>query len=437
MGVADEKLWSEGLKVLSKLAEAGHEAYLVGGCVRDRMIGRPLHDIDIATSAMPEAVQALFPRTLPTGLQHGTVTVMVDGTPFEVTTYRTESGYSDARRPDEVIFVSDIREDLSRRDFTFNAMAVGLDGALLDPFGGREDLAVGIVRTVGVAADRFGEDALRMLRAIRFGAELGFKLSAETREGIGTQRHRLAQVAMERIGAEWDKMMAGHGPDQACAWLRESGLLAFTKEPLRIPRMEEAADGGEADVAMGADALRLSAIVGVDVRWAAYWIGSGASEQEALDACRTLRMSGKRATRIAGIVGFERRLGAGSGIDGGHKLALSGGFNRSDWIESVLAYDRQAASDWLAIREASCGIEAGAVERQWLEAMPVARVAELAVRGDELSKQLVRPPGPWVASLLRLLLSEVAHERVANDKAALLAAAMRLMADGEELKSSR
>jgi len=409
MGESDEKLWGEGLKLLRVLAEAGHEAYLVGGCVRDRLIGRPLHDIDIATSALPEAVQALFPRTVPTGLQHGTVTVMVDGTPFEVTTYRMESGYSDARRPDEVSFVSDVREDLSRRDFTFNAMAVGLDGELLDPFGGREDLSAGIVRTVGLAADRFGEDALRMLRAIRFGAELGFELAPDTWDGIASQKQRLAHVAMERVGAEWDKMMSGRGPDQACAWLRESGLLAYTREPLYMASVGWTSRVGEA--------IRLSEIEGVDARWAAYWICAGASEPEAAAACKALRMSGKRVGRISAAVGFERRL-VGDGA-GGRVGVIAGDCDRETWIEAVLDYAVSAAEDWLAIRAAARG-DAGCVERQWLDDMPVTRVSELAVRGDELAKALGKPPGPWVSRQLRQLLAEVAHGRVANDKDELL-----------------
>ncbi len=417
MGESDEKLWGEGLKLLRVLAEAGHEAYLVGGCVRDRLIGRPLHDIGIATSALPEAVQSLFPRTVPTGLQHGTVTVMVDGTPFEVTTYRTESGYSDARRPDEVNFVSDVREDLSRRDFTFNAMAIGLDGELLDPFGGRDDLSAGIVRTVGQAADRFGEDALRMLRAIRFGAEFGFELAADTWDGIASQKQRLAHVAIERIGAEWDKMMAGQGPDQACAWLRESGLLAYTKEPLITPSEGWTSRDAES-------AIRLSDIEGVDVRWAAYWIGVGASESEAASSCKALRMSGKRVARIAAVVGFERRLLAGGGA-GGRVAARDGGCDRETWIEAVLDYGVPTAEDWLEIREAASGGVDGEVP-SWLAAMPVTRVSELAVRGDELAKALGKPPGPWVARQLRQLLSEVAHGRVVNDKDALLAAASHL-----------
>lgn len=423
MGESDEKLWAEGLKLLRVLAAAGHEAYLVGGCVRDRMIGRPLHDIDIATSAHPEAVQALFPRTLPTGLQHGTVTVMADGTPFEVTTYRKEAGYSDARRPDEVSFVSDVREDLSRRDFTFNAMAVGLDGELLDPFSGRKDLLAGIVRTVGKAADRFGEDALRMLRAIRFGAEFGFELAEDTRNGIAMQKHRLANVAMERIGAEWDKMIAGQGPDKACAWLRESGLLAYTKEPLFMPASKEVS-ADETWRLAASRSLRLSAIEGVDLRWAAYWIGVGAAEQDALAACKALRMSGKRAARIAGIVGFERRLCAVGGGGGPFKLALLDGCERSEWIEAVLDYGVPAAEGWLAIQDA-VRVGAGGEERNWLAALPIARAGELALRGDELSKSLGKSPGPWVARLLRGLLSEVVHGRVANEKAALLEAAVR------------
>lgn len=415
MDEAGGKLWDEGMRIVRALTEAGHEAYLVGGSVRDRLIGRPLHDIDIATSALPEAVQALFPKTLPTGLQHGTVTVMSAGAPFEVTTYRTESGYSDARRPDEVAFVSDVREDLARRDFTFNAMAVGLDGELLDPFGGREDLAAGVVRTVGRAEDRFGEDALRMLRAIRFGAEFGFELAPDVRDGIASQRGRLAHVAMERVGAEWDKMMAGQGPDQACAWLRHSGLLADAKEAL-----PPAATGAAGAVSGGwalpeARELRLATIPGADARWAAYWVGAGASEAEALAASKTLRLSGKRGARIAAAVGFERRLAAS-----GSRPALLAGCAREALIMAVLAYGAQAAEDWLAI--AGACRDAGE-ERGWLAALPATKATQLAARGDELSAALGRSPGPWVAELLRRLLEEVAFGRVANEKAALLAAA--------------
>lgn len=431
MDEADGKLWALGRELLRILADAGHEAYMVGGSVRDRLIGRPIHDIDIATSALPEQVQALFPRTLPTGLAHGTVTVMADGIPFEVTTYRTEAGYSDARRPDEVAFVRDIKEDLSRRDFTFNAMAVGLDGELLDPFGGRSDLAAGIVRTVGRAADRFGEDALRMLRAIRFGAELGFELAADTWDGIEAQRERLAHVAMERVGAEWDKMIAGSGPDRACSWLLRSGLLAYVREPL--PVVDAASvDAARAGAPVGLGVVRLADLSDADERWAAFWIGVGAVEAEALEACKTLRLSGKRGARIAGTVGFERRLsGEGAGAD---KLALFGGFNRAAWIEAVIDFGIPVAQDWLAIRDAARahgGVQRALgdselEERSWLAVMPISRVGELAIRGDELSKRLGRPPGPWVASLLRQLLSEVAHGRVVNDREALAEEAERL-----------
>jgi tRNA nucleotidyltransferase (CCA-adding enzyme) len=163
----DRKLWEDGLAIVRALENAGYRAYLVGGCVRDRWLGRPLNDIDIATSAKPEAVMELFGRTLPTGLQHGTVTVMEGGRPFEVTTFRRESGYSDGRRPDEVAFVDDLNEDLARRDFTFNAMAFSSEGELIDPYGGQDALRAGVVDCVGDAAERFGEDALRMVRAIR------------------------------------------------------------------------------------------------------------------------------------------------------------------------------------------------------------------------------------------------------------------------------
>lgn len=154
--------------VLAKLTEAGYQAYLVGGCVQDAVLDRPIKDIDIATSALPEQVIACFPRTAPTGLQHGTVTVILQQGTYEVTTFRQEAEYEGFRRPTSVAYISDLMEDLKRRDFTMNAMAMNREGEVIDPFAGQKDLAIGVLRCVGKAEERFGEDALRMLRCIRF-----------------------------------------------------------------------------------------------------------------------------------------------------------------------------------------------------------------------------------------------------------------------------
>jgi len=201
--------------MLSKLAKqclftlqgTGFQAYAVGGCVRDLLLERPIHDIDIATDATPDQVTALFPRTVPTGLAHGTVTVLLGDERFEVTTFRSESGYSDGRHPDAVHFETDITADLSRRDFTINAMALDLDGNLLDPFGGQEDLQRRILRCVGEPERRFAEDSLRILRAIRFSAQLGFEIEAETQAAMIHLRAGLSTVSAERVRVELEKIL--------------------------------------------------------------------------------------------------------------------------------------------------------------------------------------------------------------------------------------
>lgn len=194
------------------LRRAGHEACPVGGCVRDLLLGRAPGDWDIATSARPEAVTALFERTVPTGLKHGTVTVLLGGMALEVTTFRGESGYSDGRHPDRVTFGVGLREDLARRDFTINAMALAPDGSVLDPFGGRADLARRLIRCVGEPERRFTEDALRMLRAVRFAAQLGFSLEARTAAALASCAPLLERVSGERIRAELEKTLLSPHP---------------------------------------------------------------------------------------------------------------------------------------------------------------------------------------------------------------------------------
>ena len=170
--------------IIKTLEDAGFEARYVGGCVRDTLLDRPIHDWDIASQALPEDVLRLFPHCVPTGIRHGTVTVLLDGVSAEVTTYRLDGAYHDGRHPDGVRFVRSLAEDLARRDFTINAMAMDESGAVTDLFGGREDLSRRVIRCVGEPETRFREDALRMLRAYRFAAQLGFSLDAQTQAAI-------------------------------------------------------------------------------------------------------------------------------------------------------------------------------------------------------------------------------------------------------------
>lgn len=211
--------------IIETLARAGHEAYYVGGCVRDTLLGREIHDWDVATSARPEQVLALFDHCVPTGIRHGTVTVFDGDASAEVTTYRCDGAYHDGRHPDAVRFVRTLREDLARRDFTINAMAMDLNGHVTDLFGGRDDLVRGVIRCVGDADTRFHEDALRMLRAYRFSAQLGFRLEAETAAAAARCAHLAAALSRERVRDEAGKTLLSPQPEVFGVLMR-LGLLS-------------------------------------------------------------------------------------------------------------------------------------------------------------------------------------------------------------------
>lgn len=214
--------------ILHTLEEAGYEAYVVGGCVRDSILGRSPDDWDITTSAKPEEVKALFRRTVDTGLIHGTVTVMLDKEGFEVTTYRVDGEYEDGRHPKEVSFTASLEEDLKRRDFTINAMAYNPKRGLVDLFGGVQDMENRIIRCVGNPLERFTEDALRILRAVRFSAQLGFSIEGETLKAISVLAPNLKYVSAERIQVELLKLLVSPHPD----YLRTAYEAGITKEIL-------------------------------------------------------------------------------------------------------------------------------------------------------------------------------------------------------------
>lgn len=215
--------WEYAKQIIDTIEQHGGEAYIVGGAVRDYVLGSLPDDIDLATSLFPEEVMALFPKSVPTGIEHGTVTVILDHHPFEVTTFRSEGSYSDSRRPDHVALGVSLEEDLLRRDFTMNAMAFH-DGRVVDLFGGQHDLEERIIRTVGSPFERFGEDALRIMRALRFMSQLDFTLHDELREAASELGHKLEQIAMERIAIEFEKLLTGPAYKKALSEMVELGI---------------------------------------------------------------------------------------------------------------------------------------------------------------------------------------------------------------------
>lgn len=426
--------WEAGLEVLHALSEAGGEAYFVGGCVRDALLGIEASDIDIATSADPDQVLHLFPDALPTGLKHGTVTVRRSGFFFEVTTFRQEAEYSDGRRPDDVFFVRDVREDLARRDFTINAMAAGVDGAIVDPFGGMDDLQARRLRAVGEPARRFDEDALRIVRCVRFAARYGFAVDAPTWAGVLACRNKLRLVAMERIGAELDKMMSAGDPGRAFGLLLAASLPERFKLPLpgvwlaRLGRIAApSADASEALVeAAGSARSGLSRYLperaDADLRWAALFLAGAAAAEEAEEAMKRLHLAGKRIKRISDIVRLHQSLSVPSGREAW----------RTNWTIGVLDRGLEAAEDWRTLFDAQRMREAfevpnelQAAASEWTAAMPAVRAADLAIKGDELCAAAGKPPGPWIAIALRRLLEQVAMGTLSNDKETLLTAFLK------------
>ncbi|BAU28861.1 tRNA nucleotidyltransferase (CCA-adding enzyme) [Aneurinibacillus soli] len=392
----DEQVLTAGKQVLTTLEGAGYTAYFVGGYVRDTILGRTVHDLDVATSAHPEDVIRLFARTVPTGMQHGTVTVLIHGVPIEVTTYRTESSYADHRRPDRVAFVDRIEEDLARRDFTVNAMALGLRGEVIDPFGGQEDLKRGLIRAVGRPQERFAEDALRMLRCIRFASQLRFDIDEQTFNAVRAQADTLGHVAVERISAEWNKALAAPGAVDAVQAVRTTGLFAH------MP-------GVAGLLADQPDEWNLQAITrlsGLAERWA-YLFLLGEKTDRVSSVLRALRCEKKLIQACGSTVRIVQALRVRPDTREINRLLVENGLaavERAAMVQDVLAGQSGTAE---------------ALRRRH-EQLPVQALTELAVSGADLQQELARRGGPWIRETLMALAEEVNAGQRPNERAVLL-----------------
>jgi tRNA nucleotidyltransferase (CCA-adding enzyme) len=423
--------------VCRTLAAAGHQAVAVGGAVRDAILGREPGDWDIATSARPEQVIALFPHTVPTGIQHGTVTVVTGrgaSSHVEVTAFRGEGAYTDARRPDHVRFGVPLVDDLARRDLRVNAIAYDPQAdALIDPYGGRTDLAERRLRAVGPtgriyddAVARFTEDGLRVMRAVRFAAALEFELDPETERGIAPALPSLAKVSKERICDELRKILATRQPSRALAIAERTGILA-----LILPEHEAGLAGWAAARGVGRDAQLARWLARVDAAAPVARLAALLAELAEPEPARRLAALDRRSQRAAEAV--LRRLkfsndecAAAAAAVGVAAAVLADGWTDPEIRRLLADVTRGHAAGAVALWRAD-----GAAELADRAAAIVSRgdplaVGELAVTGKDLMAALDMPPGPLVGRLLAALLDRVLVDPALNTAEALIAAARGL-----------
>lgn len=457
--------------IIARLEQAGFEAYAVGGCVRDGLLGRTPEDWDITTSARPQEVKALFKRTIDTGIQHGTVTVLMpvprgrkadptsgnaaDRTElrrteeassaqpviqkqpsdhgharwegYEVTTYRIDGAYLDSRHPSEVIFTPSLHEDLARRDFTINAMAVNERSGIVDDFGGLQDLQARRIRAVGDPEKRFTEDALRMLRALRFSAQLGFDIDPATWEAVGRLAPRLAKVSKERIQVELTKLMLSEHPERI-RLVFASGLAAYVSDHFRLALPEEAVQPAWMPACLP------------HVKYVRWGVFLRAVPAEARCILRELKMDNETIAQAAAVAGLLSEALPDTRYQIRKQLSVHGFALYESFLAAALclaeAEDRCAGN---ACTEAAApsGTTAGAAEpkqrllqlRQLQAEVQAIRAAgdciglkDLRISGQDLL-QLGIPKGPALGSILHLLLEQVLEEPSRNTREFLLESA--------------
>ena len=399
--------------LLDALHAAGYAAYAVGGCVRDSLLGRTAHDWDLCTSALPQQVMELFgaEQCIPTGLQHGTVTIKYGGQLYETTTFRTEGSYTDGRHPDEVQFVPDVREDLARRDFTINAMAYNEAEGLVDPFGGQKDLQNGLLRAVGEPQQRFTEDALRILRLYRFAARFGFVLDAATARAARQLAPHLDCISAERIQEELAKLLAAPQPG---AYM-EPAVLAVVLPELTPAALEAAKPVVDACPA-GEENL--------PVRWAALLGALG--ETDTRRVLKRLRCSNACIEETAILV----RETAGQGVSEEKASAHPGDIHIRQLLGryGLCTVERLCALCAALHPQNAPDCALAAQRARQLEADGVCcRVSQLAVNGRDLMAAGI-PAGPALRRVLEALLDGVIRAEYPNEKPALLAAAQKIIA---------
>lgn len=395
-----DKMRKIAVQILDRLERTGFEAYLVGGCVRDCYLGITPKDYDICTNALPDQIIRIFTHTVPTGLKHGTVTVVEQGIPFEVTTFRVESKYHDHRRPVSVTFVSQLKDDLARRDFTMNAMAQDRQGKIYDYFNGRGAIEAKQIRSVGKANQRFTEDALRMIRAIRFAAQFQFSLDPELIDAINVCKKTLIHLSIERVVLEIEKIWQAPQPSVGIRLLDQLALFAH----LPIFSSWEWSEF---------DRDQFTGFDWVDdriIHWAYLFYLGKIPIHLITDTCRDLALSKSDCAQIADCLRMADQWHEKMPRDHLKRLLLRFGLTTI-----VRAYQLSQLMQMKKPEDEM--IES--IRRYW-DQMPVKKLTDLSINGHDLLSHIPKKPGPWIRELLHELFIRVALEELPNQQPILL-----------------
>ena len=377
-------LFDKAKPILERLQSHDFQAYFVGGSVRDFLLNRPINDVDITTDALPDDIERIFDKTIDVGKEHGTIVVLIDQDPFEVTTYRVEGDYSNYRRPDQVFFTNKLSDDLSRRDFTINAMAMSKDMKVFDPFDGQVDLKNRVIRTVGKAEARFGEDALRMLRAVRFMSQLDFQLSEDVISSIEENGKLLQHIASERSFVELDKLYRGKNPQVAKSVIDKTNLLHY------LPFFSHVSHENflSSKVSNLADELILQIYLKSDLH----------------DYLHELKPSNKLKAYINNSLSLIETLD--TDID---SRIIAYRFERTV-LEGVTEINRTNQ----ILTQSSSHTLSDALDKK--ESLIIKDRSELAINGKDLMDALGIAGGPWLKEALNLIEIAVLTEEVNNNK---------------------
>lgn len=380
--------FKKAIPVIEQIENAGFEAYFVGGAIRDFLLNRPIADVDIATSARPSELKEIFPKTVDVGVEHGTILILYDGESYEATTFRTESSYQDYRRPTSVTFVRSLHEDLQRRDFTMNAIAMTKTETLIDPFNGQKAIQQKLIQTVGSPEERFQEDALRMMRAVRFVSQLGFQLHEETKAALTHCAPLLQHIAVERIGMEFSKLLGGNYKTTALV------LLIQTKLYEQLPDLKT-----KEQALKKCSELNLAALNEIQMWLLLLYL---LKPKNAKDFLWKWKLPGKKVKYLLHALPF-----------------LQERWHHNWSLTSLYQAKEETAIDVESVYHILSGNSVDQTANNMkaiFKDMIIKDRSELAVTGNDVMKWLEKSGGPWLKSMLQHIEIAVLHKQIENNK---------------------